>query len=94
MGINLDSKLNFLNHVKIIENKLSRAVEILWRLETVLPQTALLKLYYAFLHPHILYGLIVWGSTFPSYFTKVIALQNKAVKFNGGGNYYDSPTPF
>ena len=52
LGVNLDSKLNFQNHIKIIEHKLSRAVGILWKLKSLIPQTALLKLNYALFHPH------------------------------------------
>ena len=45
LGINLD--LNFCKHIEVIENKLSRSLAILFKLKPVLPQNALLKLYYA-----------------------------------------------
>ena len=42
----------------------------------------------------LLYGLVVWGSTFPSYLKKLNSIQNKAVKLIGGGNYLDRVTPY
>ena len=90
----IDLKLNFENHIKIIETKLSRGVGILHRLKAVLPREVLCKIYFALFHPHLLYGLMVWGSTFPTYMIKLESLQNKAVKIIGGGTTRKSPTPF
>ena len=94
LGVMIDSKLNFQNHLKIIESKLSRGVGILYRLKAVLPREALCKIYFALFHPHLLYGLVAWGSTFPTYMSKLESLQNKAVKIIGGGTTRESPTPF
>ena len=94
LRINLDLNLNFLKHIKVIENKLSRSLAILFKLKPVLPQNALLKLYYAMVHPYLIYGLVAWGSTFPSYIEKLNILQNKAIKLIGGGNYLDGASPY
>ena len=59
LRVQLDSKLNFLNHLNTVEHKLSRAVEILNKLNEVLPRDALLKLYNALMDPQLLYGLIL-----------------------------------
>ena len=85
--------LNFRKHIEVIENKLSRFFAILFKLKPVLPQNALLKLYYAMVHSYLIYGLVAWGSTFPSYTEKLNILQNKAVKLIGGENYLDRATP-
>ena len=96
LGINLDLNLNFSKLIEVIENKLSRSLTIMFKLKPVLPQNALLKLYYAMVHPCLIYGLVAWGSTFPSYIEKLIILsyQNKTVKLIGGGNYLDRATPY
>ena len=61
----------------------------------MLPQEALCKIYFALFHPHLLYGLVVWGSTFPTYMSKLESLQNKAVKIIiGDGTTRESPTSF
>ena len=94
LGINFDLNLNFRKHIEVIENKLSRSLAILSKLKPVLPQNALLKLYYAMVHPYLIYSLVAWGSTFPSYIEKLNILQNKAVKLIGGGNYLHRATPY
>ena len=90
----IDSKLNFQNHIRIIESKLSRGVGILYRLKAVLPREALCKIYFALFHPHLLCGLVVWESTFPTYMSKLESLQTKAAKIIGDGTARESPTPF
>ena len=67
---------------------------ILSKLKPFSPSTSRLKLYYAFIHSHLLYGLSIWGSTHKSYSSKLQTLQNKAVKIIGGGKYMDHATPF
>ena len=57
LGVLIDSKLNFQQHLNQVENKVSRAVGIMFKLKSVLPQEALLKLYYALVHPYLLYGI-------------------------------------
>jgi len=86
--------MNFQTHINILEQRLSRATGIMYKLKSVLPRRALLKLYYALIHSHLLYGLIIWGLTFPSYIKRLTKFQNKAVKLIGGGNFCDSPMPF
>ena len=48
LEVMIDSKLNFQNHIKTIESKLSRSVGILHRLKAVLPWEALSKIFRAF----------------------------------------------
>ena len=94
LGIIIDNKLNFKSHIKSIEHKLARAVGIMSKIKYILPRSAKLKLYYSLVHQHLLYGLPVWGSTFPSNQSKLCTYQNKAVKIIGGGKFKDHATPY
>ena len=94
LNISIDSKLNFQKKLIEIERKISRAVGIMFKLKSLLPQEALLKLYYALIHPHLIYGIIVWGSTFSTYLNGLTKLQNKPMKIVGGGKFRDSATPY
>ena len=94
LGVTLDSKLTFENHIKILETNLSKAVGFICKLKFVLPKDALIKLYYALFHPHLLYGLVIWGSKYPTYLMKIRTLQNKVVKLVGSGAFQDRATPF
>ena len=64
------------------------------KIKYILPRSAKLKLYYSLVHQHLLYGLPVWGSTFPSNQSKLCTYQNKAVKIIGGGKFKDHATPY
>ena len=94
LGVTIDSLLKFDKHISSIEHKISRAVGIISKLRHFLPTNALLNVYYAFIHPHLLYGLPIWGSSFPSHLKKLTVLQNKAIKLIGGGLPRDRATPF
>ena len=52
LGVQIDSQLRFNSHVRMIENKISKSIEIIIKLKSFSPPTALLKLYYALVHPH------------------------------------------
>ena len=80
LGINLDTKLDFKSHIANIETKISRSVGILSKLRFLFPSSTLLLLYFTLIHPHLLYGLPLWGCTFGSYLKKLQSLQNKAIR--------------
>ena len=40
----------------------------------------LTKLYYAIIYPFLLYGLLAWGSTYPTTLKSIVILQKKAVR--------------
>ena len=64
------------------------------KLKFFLSTDALIKLYYALFYPYLLYGLVIWGSSYPTYLMKISTLQNKVVKLVGGGAFRDRATPF
>ena len=59
LGVILNNKLTFSDHVSNVAKKKSRSVGIISKLRHYAPTSVLLKLYYAILHPHLLYGIIV-----------------------------------
>ena len=94
LGITIDMNLNFDFHISNIAYKISKTVGIISKIRHYLPETALLKIYCALIHSHLLYGLIIWGSTFPTYLKKLITLQNKTVKFICAAKFCDSSSPY
>ena len=57
------------------------------------PLKTLLQLCNALIHPLLIYGIVVWGSTYPSYLTKLKTLQNKAMRIIFGSHYRDEANP-
>ena len=46
----IDNKINFYEHIKVLECKIARSVGILTKLKTILPKQNLLQLYYTLVH--------------------------------------------
>ena len=79
LGVIIDNRINFYEHIKALECKIARSVGILTKLKTILPKQNLLQLYHTFVHSHLTYGISIWGSTYLSYLQKLQKVQNKAL---------------
>ena len=64
LGLLIDNKLNFQTHIALLEKKVSRAVGIIFKVKHFLLQVVLRQLYFALIHSQLIYGLIIWGSTY------------------------------
>jgi len=53
-----------------------------------------LFLYHSFIHPHLIFALSIWGSTFPTYLSKLQRLQNKAIKIIANCNRFQSVSSY
>jgi len=60
----IDYRLNFEDQIKLLTAKISRSLGIIYKLRHTLPATALHNLYYSIIHPHLLYGIVMWGSCY------------------------------
>ena len=56
LGMYLDLKLDFLEHLKNIQAKVNKPTALLQKLQTILPRPTLLTIYKAFIRPHFDYG--------------------------------------
>ena len=93
LGVIIDNKLNFQSHIHAIENKVARAVGILSKVRYVFPSSTLPLLYFALIHPHLLFGLVLWGNIYSTYLAKLQNLQNKAIRIISNCNYRSPITP-
>ena len=51
------------------------------------------KLYYAFIHTHLNFGLLIWSATPKSNLTKLIRIQNKAIRLLAGAGWKTHAPP-
>ena len=94
LRVQIDFQLTFNSYIRMVENKISRPLGIIIKLKSLFNPTALLKLYDALVHPHLLYGLLVWGTAYTSYSAKISTFQNKVVRHVDGDSYCQQSTPF
>ena len=84
LGVFLDSRLHFEHQVNSVSVKLSRAAGMLFKLRTFYPISVLRRLYYSFVHPHLLYGIELWFAA-PTYLSrKLMILQKRTVRCVNG----------
>ena len=61
LGVLSDEHLTWKEHITVIENKVSKHLNLLYRVRRVLGSTALKNLYFSFIHSNLSYGNIVWA---------------------------------
>ena len=60
----LDNKLNFQEHLKNILNKVNTTIELLRKLQNILPRGPLSTIYKSFIRPHTDYGDIIYDQQY------------------------------
>ena len=67
--------------------------ENIFKLKSFLPKYILNKIYYAFTHSYLNYGLIIRGATPVSNLTKLCRIQNKALRVITGTGWREHAPP-
>ena len=80
LGVWFDENLTFDIHVKKLCTKLTRSLFIIRRAQNFLTDKALLSLYYALFHSHLLYCPLIISSTSAKNLKKISVLQKKAIR--------------
>ena len=60
LGVYLDKKLSFHQHIKEIITKASKGIDVIKKLNNILPRKVLLTIYKSFVRPHLDYGDILY----------------------------------
>lgn len=91
LGMDLDSKLNWKNHITSVCSRLSRIIFLLRNLRECVPVTYVRTAYIAFFQSTVLYGLKLWGCA-PGV-DAILLLQKKAIRIVSGAGYFDHCKP-
>ena len=67
MGIYIDAELNWKIHIDHIFNKLIKFTGIFYKIRLNLSPVWMKSINYAFLYPHLLYGIEIYANTFDTY---------------------------
>ena len=59
LGLILDEKLSFTNHIKVKIQKKGIRIDVIQSLNNILPRQALLTIYKSFVRPHLDYGYVI-----------------------------------
>ena len=80
LGVIIDETLEWKEHIDHVWKKLIKFTSIFYKVRNVLPFACLRKLYFAFIHPHLLYGVEVYANTAKCYLDKLVKLNNKLLR--------------
>ena len=70
LGMYLDTKLNFQEHLNNLLSKVSKTIGLLWKLQAFLLCQSLVTVYEAFIRLHLHYGDIIYDQTYNESFGK------------------------
>ena len=75
LGVIIDSKLSWGEHISHIKSKIAKNIGIISRARHALNDTTMKTLYYAFIHPYLTYCLEIWGAATNSRLQSIYRLQ-------------------
>ena len=80
LGMILDSKLTFNEHIKQMSKSLIKIISAFNVLKNKIPNNLKLQLYYAYFHSKINYAIEIYGAAANKYINKIDILQHRAIK--------------
>ena len=81
LGIYLDDRLNFNEHVSYLSKKLSKTVGIMYKMSCFLPPYILKMLYFSLFYPQLIYCINVWGGCRITNSNKIANIQQRPLSF-------------
>ena len=75
LGVYIDEKLEWHEHIKYIINKLNSSTYAMRKIKNILNTNHLMTLYYSLVYPYIDYAISLWGSTHNTHVNKLYIKQ-------------------
>ena len=77
LGVYIDEKLEWHEHIKYIINKLNSSTFAMRKIKNILNTNHLMTLYYSLVYPCIDYAISLWGSTHNTHVNKLYIKQKR-----------------
>ena len=68
LGVIIDSRLTFVDHLDSVQSKLNKAIGLLRKLQNTSPRPVLMSIYKTFTRPHLNYGDILYHQAYNTSF--------------------------
>ena len=89
LGVIIDEKITWKQHIKYVQSKLSRSISVLGKSKHILDYKSLRILYCSMVLPYLNYCSEVWGNTYKSSLHSLILLQKRAIRIINNAGYRD-----
>ena len=93
LGISIDEKLDWHEHIHSCKNKISKTLYCLRSLKNTLPKQHLRTLYQTLIQPHLEYGIVLWGAAHETHINKLNVIQKKAIRIVSKAKYNEHTLP-
>ena len=93
LGLLIDENLTWKGHINHVNQKISKSLYMLNQVKYCFNLECLRLLYYSFIYPHILYGLLCWGNGDPTQLQRTFLLQKRAVRIISKAKYNSHTEP-
>ena len=80
LGILIDDRLNWKEHISLICSKLSKCIAIIYKAKYLLDKDSLVMLYDSLFVPYLSYCSEIWGNTYKTNINCVCVLQKKVLR--------------
>jgi len=80
LGVIIDNKLSWKEHITYICNKISKGIGIVRKVKDLLNKQTLLTLYYTFIYPYLTYCNLVWGRAANVHLSRLFLLQKRIIR--------------
>ena len=80
LGVIVDHKLNWIDHIIYVKNKISKGIGIMYKARRYLNKVSLKNLYYAYIYPYFTYCIEVWESAAKCHVNSLFLLQKKIIR--------------
>ena len=77
LGVLIDYKLSWKNHIGSVASKISKTKGLLSKLRHFVPTHTLINIYNSLIAPYLRYGLVAWGQASKNELDKLLILQKR-----------------
>lgn len=90
LGVLVDDKLSWTQHIAAVKSKMSRYIGVLYKLKHILPLTARMLSFNSLVQSHLNYCSLVWGACARNKIESLFVTQKKAMRsvMSGWVNYF------
>ena len=93
LGVIVNNKLSWVEHIKNVKNKVAKSVGIMYRLKDVITEKIMKLLYCSLILPQLSYCCEIWGNTFNTRLSKLYILQKRAIRLVDNASYLAHTEP-
>ena len=92
LGVMIDDKLNWKNHICLVKSKLSKRCAVMYRASFLIDRRGMHILYYSLFLPYIMYCAEVWGNTYATNVQCLVILHKRVIRLLCGAKRLDHTT--